>query len=106
MKINPLLLLLAGGCAGYLAGLLQGSPGDPTVVSSGLQQRTEEFEPDCTMLKDSASQPLLLQRGKDYFTVLGDGKRFTVWGLNVEGDPVSTWWSAELTHALHQACKE
>ena len=104
MKTSPLLWLLAGGCAGYVAGLIHSMPGSPAVDPSPLQQRTEEFEPDCAMLRSSSGQPRLLYQGRDYFTVLSNGEHFTVWGLNVEGQPASAWWSAKLDHAVQQAC--
>jgi len=104
MKIVAVLLILAAGVGGYLFGIQQTAPGAPTVGSSALLQRTEAFEPDCAMLTGALNQPVLLRQADDYLTALSDGKRITVWGLNVENGPDSAWWSAELEPALQQAC--
>jgi hypothetical protein len=104
MRMLPWLTLLAGACLGYLGGVLQTAPNPAGSVSPDLQVRTEEFEPDCAMLVGSLNQPVLMQQGDDYFTVLSDGRRFTVWGLNVRERPAGAWWSAEFEHAMKQAC--
>ncbi len=104
MNIHNLLLAFLFGAAGYLGGVLYQAPGEPAAISRELQLRTESFEPDCAMLVGAANQPLLIRQGDDYYTALSDGERITVWGLNVKDGPASAWWSAQLDHALQQAC--